>query len=63
MAPRRQKLSDEELIALAAQYADRRTYTAKDGDEIPDELPDVPSGTAMSSLDAGDKPDDGTAAP
>ena len=50
--------SDEDLIALAGEYAVRRTY--EPGDEVPepDEVPPGPSGTTMSdsppAADGGD---------
>jgi len=48
MARQRRRPSDDDLIALAGEYAVRRTYEPADEAAEPDEVPPGPSGTAMS---------------
>ncbi|HEX6448600.1 MAG TPA: hypothetical protein VF060_03970 [Trebonia sp.] len=48
MARRRRRPSDDDLIALAGEYAVRRTYEPGDDVPEPDEVPPGPSGTTMS---------------
>jgi hypothetical protein len=48
MARRRRRQTDEDLIALAGEYAVRRTYEPGDDLAEPDEVPPGPSGTVMS---------------
>jgi hypothetical protein len=48
MARQRRRPSDDDLIALAGEYAVRRIYEPGDDAPEPDEVPPGPSGTAMS---------------
>jgi hypothetical protein len=58
---RRRRPSDDDLIALAGEYAVRRTYEPGDDVPEPDEVPPGPSGTTMSDAPpvAGDGPSSG----
>jgi hypothetical protein len=48
MARRRRRTSDDDLIALAGEYAVRRTYEPVDDVPEPEEVPPGPSGTTIS---------------
>jgi hypothetical protein len=45
---RRRRPTDDDLIALAGEYAVRRTYEPGDDAPEPEEVPPGPSGTTMS---------------
>jgi len=53
MARRRQRPTDDDLIALAGEYAVRRTYEPGDDVPEPEEVPPGPAGATMSDTPPG----------